>query len=99
MKNNENVKKKVKIIKMFKKAMGCMMKIKMNNLPSLPPMIFKEKRIREKNRTINNIIVFQRRKKAISSKKSKHSRIPKIKTTTQLYLKKFFGILLYLKSK
>jgi hypothetical protein len=80
MKNNENTKKKVKIKKRFKRAIGCMIKIRMNNLPSLPPIIFKKKSIREKNRTIIKINIFKKRKKAIFSKKNKHSRIFNIKT-------------------
>jgi len=74
-KNNENAKKKEKITSKFKKRMGCTIKIKMNNLPSLPPIILKKKSIRDKNNTIIIIKIFKKRKKAIFSKKNKYSMI------------------------
>jgi len=59
----------------FKKRMGCTIKIKMINLPSLPPTIFKKKSIRDKNNTNISIVIFKKRKKAILSKKNKYSMI------------------------
>ncbi len=82
IKNNENAKKKIKIVKRFKRTIGCMIKIRMNNLPSLPPTIFKKKSIREKNRTIIKINAFKKRKKAIFLKKNKYSKIFNIKAVT-----------------
>jgi len=59
----------------FKKRMGCTIKIKMINLPSLPPTIFKKKSIRDKNNTNISIVIFKKRKKAIFSKKNIYSKI------------------------
>ncbi|MFX0164096.1 MAG: hypothetical protein ACFE9V_02130 [Candidatus Hodarchaeota archaeon] len=60
--------------------MGWTIKIIINNLPSLPPIIFKEKRIRDKTNIINIINTFIKRKKASFSKNNEYSII--FNTTT-----------------
>jgi hypothetical protein len=71
MKNKENIKKKVKIMLKFKKRRGCTRKIRISNFPSLPPIIFNKKSIRDKNKTKNIIRTLKKINEYKCSKKNK----------------------------
>ena len=70
IKNNENTRKKEKITVKFKSRIGWTKKIKIINLPSAPPIIFKINSKRDKENTNNRIKIF---KKIIIITKSKNN--------------------------
>ncbi len=66
----------------FKSSIGWTKKIKINNLPSAPPIIFKINSKRDKKKTKNRIKIFKKIIIIIKSKNNKNSKkfaiIPKI---------------------
>ena len=81
-KNDEKTRKKEKITVKFKKRIGCTKNIKINNLPSAPPIIFKINSKRDKENTNIRIKIFNKIIITIKSKNNKNSKkfttIPKI---------------------
>jgi hypothetical protein len=81
-KNNENTRKKEKITAMFNSRIGWTKNIKINSLPSAPPIIFKINSKNDKENTNNRIKSFKKIIIIIESKNNKNSKkfaaIPKI---------------------
>ena len=81
-KNNEKTRKKEKITVKFKRRIGCTKNIKINNLPSAPPIIFKRNSKRDKKNTNIRIKIFKKIIITINSENNKNSRklttIPKV---------------------
>jgi hypothetical protein len=77
-KNDEKTRKKEKIIVKFKSTIGCTKNMKINNLPSAPPIIFKLNSKRDMENTNIRIKIF---KKIIITRKSRNKKNSKMFST------------------